>query len=152
MKYWVDGACFPNPGKGGWGWTDLNGNSASGGELQTTNNRMEIRAAIECLRFCKEKNIQDPLIVTDSRYVIGGAVSWRNKWEKGNWKRRGGRVVVNQDLWKELYVLCDEIFPRFEWVRGHTGDPGNEAADQLASVGSSCSPEEIERAKREFRK
>jgi ribonuclease HI len=134
IEIFTDGACSGNPGPGGWGAILRFGaqeKELSGGEVLTTNNRMELMAVIQAL-----KAIAKPvpiLIHTDSRYVMDGASSWIVGWKKRGWKTASKEPVKNEDLWRSL----DEELARFpvkrwEWVRGHSGHPENERADQLA--------------------
>ena len=132
----TDGACSGNPGPGGWGAILAYGDARkeiSGGERQTTNNRMELTAAIEALRALKEKTAVD--LYTDSVYVKNGITEWIHSWKRNNWKRRSGKrwlPVKNDDLWKELDRLTGEHAVTFHWVKGHAGDPDNERCDELA--------------------
>ena len=138
---YTDGACSPNPGRGGWGVVMLaykgsrivKRRELKGGELRTTNNRMELTAAIKALSA-----LQRPCsitLVTDSMYVKNGITKWIKGWKKRNWMR-GDRPVKNIALWKELDALCVEHNVTWEWTRGHVGTPENERADQLAKEGS----------------
>lgn len=131
---WTDGACKGNPGPGGWAWATADGRWASGAELRSTNQRMEIRAALEAVLA-----LDGPLtIVSDSTYVVN---CFRDKWWK-NWKARGWtnsqrKPVANRDLWEPLvdaYVARGDI--TFRWVKGHSGDPMNDLVDRLAVVAS----------------
>jgi ribonuclease HI len=133
---YTDGACKGNPGPGGWGaWLCYGTQEKSlwGGENPTTNNRMELLAAIKALealkRSCKVE------LHTDSQYLRQGITQWMHNWKRKNWKTAGGSAVKNKDLWLRL----DEQAARHEidwhWVKGHAGDPGNEKADELANKG-----------------
>ena len=132
----TDGACSGNPGPGGWGAILAYGEvrkEISGGERQTTNNRMELTAAIEGLRALKERTSVD--LYTDSVYVKNGITEWIHAWKRNQWKRRSGKrwlPVKNDDLWKELDRLTGEHDVTFHWVKGHAGDPDNERCDELA--------------------
>ena len=132
----TDGACSGNPGPGGWGAILAYGDARkeiSGGERQTTNNRMELTAAIEGLRALKERTSVD--LYTDSVYVKNGITEWIHAWKRNQWKRRSGKrwlPVKNDDLWKELDRLTGQHDVTFHWVKGHAGDPDNERCDELA--------------------
>ena len=126
MKVHTDGSCLGNPGPGGWACVFGDGHRLCGGETHTTNNRMEMTAVIRAL----ERN-RHITIVTDSKYVKDGVEKWIGGWKQRDWKTSTGAPVKNQDLWKRLDSLL-AVDTRWEWVRGHTGDPGNEQADTLA--------------------
>ena len=129
---YTDGSCLGNPGRGGWAWAVDGGPSDSGGEVRTTNQRMEVTAVLRALQ-----SLAGPLhVVSDSTYVVN---CFRNQWWVG-WKRRGwrntqGKPVANQDLWKELLDLAlDPSRPvTFEWVKGHSGDRMNDVVDLMAT-------------------
>lgn len=137
---YTDGACSGNPGPGGWGAilkhpaTD-GVKKISGGEANTTNNRMELIAAIEGLRAIDDSERRRVRLVSDSEYVLKGLTEWITGWIKNNW-RRGKKAaappVKNADLWKTLYALSQKHDMSYEHVRGHTGHPENEECDQLA--------------------
>ena len=134
VDIYTDGGCRPNPGAGGWAAVLISGGRVkelSGGEADTTNNRMELMAAIESLRALKK-----PCRVrlhTDSQYVKNGITSWMTKWRKNGWKAAGGGAVKNQDLWQELDRMSARHDIHWSWVRGHAGDHYNERCDALAS-------------------
>ena len=132
ITLYVDGACKGNPGLGGWGAyiiTETEEHKIYGGELETTNNRMELTAAIEGVSFCP---IDAHLIIwTDSNYVKQGITEWIHGWKKKNWKD-----VKNPDLWKKLDAVCANRNMEWNWIKGHAGHPGNEMADQLANIGA----------------
>lgn len=134
IHIWTDGACLGNPGPGGWGvlmrW---NGHSkeASGGEQLTTNNRMELTAAIEALRMLKKKPCQVHL-VTDSKYVMDGITKWLPNWRSNQWRTSNKKPVKNVDLWQALDALVCEHEIEWEWVKGHSGHPENERVDDIA--------------------
>lgn len=132
-KIYTDGACFPNPGKGGWGWTDLIGNENSGSENPSTNQRMELMAVIDALE--KHPRPAKITIITDSMYVINGATKWHKTWLRSGWRNSKGQPVKNRELWERL---LEQSYGRvrFEWVKGHSGNPGNERADDLATEAS----------------
>ena len=137
MKYielFTDGACSGNPGPGGWGVVlRYNGHEKelSGGEINTTNNRMELTAAIEGLAALKEKC--KVRLVTDSKYVADGITKgWAESWRKNNWRKADKKPALNPDLWEKLLDLIKEHEVTIEWVKGHAGHPENERCDQLA--------------------
>lgn len=134
VRLYTDGACLGNPGPGGWGVL-VEGDGASrelsGGEAHTTNNRMEIRAAIEGLRAMDDGAVVT--VVTDSTYVKNGITSWIRGWKRKGWRTSSGSDVKNRDLWEALDGEVARREVRWEWVKGHAGHPGNEAADALAS-------------------
>ena len=132
---YADGACRGNPGPGGWGaWIVYRHHELElcGGELDTTNNRMELTAVITALdrliRGC------DVILTVDSKYVMDGATKWMPKWKIRNWTKTGG-PIKNLDLWKKLDSAMSRHTITWEWVRGHAGHPGNERADKLANKG-----------------
>lgn len=133
---YTDGACWGNPGPGGWAAILLWGphrKEISGGEEHTTNNRMELRAAIEALKALKEP--AEVELFTDSAYLKRGVTEWLPRWKAQGWKRREGKVwkpVANADLWQELDTLLGKHRVRFHWVEGHSGNPENARANQLA--------------------
>jgi len=134
IKIWTDGACLGNPGPGGWGalmrW---NGHEKelSGGEAQTTNNRMELMAAIQALEALKRASDVD--LTTDSQYVRKGITEWMTNWKKNGWKTAARKPVKNDDLWRRLDQAVARHTVRWHWVKGHSGHPENERADELAS-------------------
>ena len=132
ITLYVDGACKGNPGLGGWGAyiiTETEEHKIYGGELETTNNRMELTAAIEGVSFCP---VDAHLIIwTDSNYVKQGITEWIHGWKKKNWKD-----VKNPDLWKKLDAVCANRNIEWNWIKGHAGHRGNEMADQLANMGA----------------
>jgi len=131
----TDGACRGNPGPGGWGVLVQRGEEQEellGAEGQTTNNRMEITAALEALKHTAQ--FEGRLVVyTDSTYVKNGITDWIGNWKKRSWKTAAGKPVKNQDLWKELDAAVGSRDVQWRWVKGHSGDPGNERADELAN-------------------
>ena len=136
MTIYTDGACRGNPGPGGWGATlSYNGSSKDlrGGEPETTNNRMELTAAIEALASLKRRCSVD--LYTDSVYVRDGITKWLANWKQRGWRTASKKPVKNVDLWQRLDVLAAAHDVRWHWVKGHDGDPGNELADQLANEG-----------------
>ena len=132
ITLYVDGACRGNPGLGGWGAyivTEQAEHKLYGGEAQTTNNRMELTAAIEGILFCPTD--AKLVIWTDSNYVKQGITEWIHGWKKKNWKD-----VKNPDLWQKLDAVCQGREIEWNWIKGHAGHAGNEMADQLANVGA----------------
>ena len=132
ITLYVDGACRGNPGLGGWGAyivTEQAEHKLYGGEAQTTNNRMELTAAIEGILFCPRD--AKLVIWTDSNYVKQGITEWIHGWKKKNWKD-----VKNPDLWQKLDAVCQGREIEWNWIKGHAGHAGNEMADQLANVGA----------------
>lgn len=133
---YTDGACKGNPGPGGWGVVlRCRGHEKTlfGGEPETTNNRMELTAAIEGLKALKRPCHID--LYTDSVYVKDGVTRWMANWKKNGWKTAAKKPVANQDLWMELDRQVAAHTVQWHWVKGHAGDPGNELADQLANQG-----------------
>lgn len=136
MTVHTDGACRGNPGPGGWGAVLVSGSrrkEISGGARDTTNNRMELTAAIEALRALSGPSIVD--LYTDSVYLKSGITEWIESWKANDWRRRSGKrwlPVKNVDLWRELDRLVGVHTVRFHWVEGHAGDPENERSDALA--------------------
>ncbi len=132
----TDGACRGNPGPGGWGVV-LDGagrrRTLHGGEQHTTNNRMELMAAIRALEALKRSC--EVTLYTDSRYVKDGINQWLPAWKRKGWKTAAGKPVKNADLWRRLDELAQQHRINWQWVRGHTGNAGNELADQLANRG-----------------
>mgnify|MGYP000636885524 CR=1 FL=1 len=132
----TDGACKGNPGPGGWGVQLRYGEhqrTLSGGEAATTNNRMELMAAIQAL-----ESLREPCTVelhTDSTYVMKGITEWLPGWKARGWRTAGKQAVKNQDLWQRLDAARLRHRVDWRWVKGHAGDPGNEAADRLANEG-----------------
>ena len=132
----TDGACKGNPGPGGWGALIRSGGTEkelSGGEKMTTNNRMELMAAIEGLRALKRPC--RVTLSTDSRYVMDGLTKWIKGWQKNGWKTAAKQPVKNADLWQQLDEQVNRHEVKWQWVRGHNGHPGNERADDLANRG-----------------
>ncbi len=140
IKIYTDGACVGNPGPGGWAAVVLLENEKKelfGGERLTTNNRMELIAAIKALEYCVKQEKKQPSlklvrIFTDSTYVKEGITVWINNWEKNNWKTADKKNVKNVDLWKRLKELVKFNQVEWNWVKGHSEDPMNDLADKLA--------------------
>ena len=136
VEAFTDGACSGNPGPGGWGVLLRMGSHEKelyGGEKATTNQRMELRAAIEALNA-----LNKPCRITihsDSKYVIQGITEWIHGWKKNSWKNAAKKPVANQDLWQALDQAANRHEVAWQWVRGHAGHPENERADELARRG-----------------
>ena len=134
LKIYCDGACSGNPGKGGWGailiWKETT-KEISGFEENTTNNRMELTAAIEALKAIK-RNVKVE-VYTDSKYLCNGITNWIQKWKKNNWCSKN-KLIKNVDLWQELELLSSNLNVSWHWIRGHNGDVHNEKADKLATT------------------
>ena len=133
VTIYTDGACRGNPGPGGWGAIlEYNGRikNLSGGENNTTNNRMELMAAIKGLEALTQPSLVE--LYTDSRYVRDGITSWIKKWKENNWKTSARKPVKNIDLWKALEAALENHEVRWNWVKGHAGNQGNEEVDELA--------------------
>jgi ribonuclease HI len=136
VEIFSDGACKGNPGKGGWGALLVsNGHEKElfGGENDTTNNRMELRAVIEALTILKRPC--DIVVYTDSQYVQKGISEWIHGWKARNWRTAAKEPVKNADLWQALDAAQAKHTIEWRWVKGHAGHPGNERADQLANRG-----------------
>ena len=135
---YTDGACSGNPGPGGWGvllqaFSDskvVKERELSNGEKRTTNNKMELRAAIAALEILDRTS--EITIITDSKYVMNGIQTWLAGWKKNNWKTASKKPVKNEELWKRLDLLCEQHEVNWKWVKGHAGDMGNERVDKLA--------------------
>ena len=140
IKIYTDGACVGNPGPGGWAAIILSGNDKKeifGGEKLTTNNRMELTAAIKALEYCaepedKKSTLKQIIIYTDSTYVKEGITVWINVWEKNGWKTADKKSIKNIDLWKKLKVLVESSQIEWKWIKGHSKNQMNDLADELA--------------------
>ena len=133
---YTDGACSRNPGPGGWGAILISGahrKELSGGEAATTNNRMELLAAISALDALKSSSRVD--LHTDSEYVRNGITTWIHGWKQRGWKTADKKPVKNVELWQRLDTARNRHDVTWHWVRGHAGDPENERADELAREG-----------------
>ncbi len=136
VEIYTDGACRGNPGPGGWGgwlkYADAE-KFLYGGEQETTNNRMELMAAIQALEIlkypCRIK------LYSDSKYVLQGITEWMANWKKRGWKTAAKKPVKNEDLWRRLDEVMQKHTINWTWVKGHSGNIGNEKADQLANQG-----------------
>jgi ribonuclease HI len=136
VRVWTDGACSGNPGPGGWGVVlEWNGRrkELSGGEALTTNNRMELMAAIKALDAIKAGTTVD--LYTDSQYVRGGITTWIKNWKRNGWKTADKKPVKNVELWQQLEAACGRHEVKWHWVKGHADTPENERADELAREG-----------------
>jgi ribonuclease HI len=133
VEIFTDGACSGNPGPGGWGAvlrSSVGEWEHSGGESQTTNNRMEMLAAIKSIQCLPPKS--HAVICTDSKYLKDGITLWIKNWKKNGWKTASKNPVKNQDLWQQLDQFIENYSIEWQWVRGHSGHPENERADSLA--------------------
>ena len=139
VRAYTDGACSGNPGPGGWGVVLQFGDherELKGGESDTTNNRMELTAAIEALKALKEPC--HIALTTDSTYVKDGITKWLSNWKRNGWKTAAKKPVKNQDLWQHLEDCVAQHTVEWLWVKGHSGHPENERADTLANEGMSA--------------
>lgn len=136
VEIYTDGACRGNPGPGGWGvWlkNDEYEKELFGGEKETTNNRMELMAAIQSLEILNQScSIK---LYSDSKYVLQGITEWMDNWKKRGWKTAANKPVKNEDLWRRLDTVMQRHDVDWTWVKGHSGNIGNEKADQLANQG-----------------
>ncbi|MCX7074937.1 MAG: ribonuclease HI [Methylococcales bacterium] len=133
---YTDGACRGNPGKGGWGVILRYKGTIKelhGGERDTTNNRMELMAAISSLEALKKPCVVH--LYTDSKYVLDGITKWLPNWKKAGWKTAAKKPVKNEDLWQRLDLVIQTHTIDWRWVKGHSGNQGNERADALANLG-----------------
>lgn len=136
VTIYTDGACSGNPGPGGWGAIMRFGEherEMNGGEAETTNNRMELTAAIEALNALKRPCAVD--LYTDSTYVRSGISEWMDGWKRKNWRTAANKPVKNADLWQALDTARERHDVTWHWVKGHAGHPDNERADELARGG-----------------
>jgi ribonuclease HI len=137
ITVYTDGACRGNPGRGGWAWAVPGGRFASGAEPATTNQRMEITAALEALRTLTADGASDVDVVSDSTYVVNCFKDrWWQGWQRRNWKNSQNKPVANRDLWEPLIELAvsSESNVTWRWVKGHSGDPWNDRVDELATI------------------
>jgi ribonuclease HI len=136
VEIWTDGACSGNPGPGGWGAIlryRASEKDLCGGEPLTTNNRMELMAAISALETLKRPSAVE--LHTDSQYLRDGVMAWMANWKRNGWRTRDRKPVKNEDLWRRLDEATERHEIDWRWVRGHAGDPMNERADELARRG-----------------
>lgn len=141
IHIYTDGACEPNPGAGGWGFVVFNDfgfeiNNRNGGAIDTTNNIMEMTAILAALEYAKVNNltVEHSTIYSDSQYCVKGCTEWRHGWKAKGW-RRGKAELANSELWQAIAAAHDAFPCKIVWVRGHSGVPGNERADELAEKG-----------------
>jgi ribonuclease HI len=137
IRIYTDGACRGNPGPGGWGAVLMHGGKVKklhGGEQETTNNRMELTAVIKALE-CIKGNKWPLEITSDSKYVLQGITEWIEGWKRKGWRSASKKPVMNVDLWQRLDQLVQPFDITWHWVKGHSGHPENEMADQLANQG-----------------
>jgi len=137
ITVYTDGACRGNPGRGGWAWAVPGGRFASGAERATTNQRMEITAALEALRTLTADGASDVDVVSDSTYVVNCFKDrWWQGWQRRNWKNSQNKPVANRDLWEPLIELAvsSESNVTWRWVKGHSGDLWNDRVDELATI------------------
>jgi ribonuclease HI len=135
LHIFTDGACSGNPGPGGWGAILRYGDvekELSGGEPETTNNRMELMAVIAALETLKRP--MDIVLTTDSKYVLDGYTKWIHGWQLNNWKTADKKPVKNEDLWRRLIEAAKPHTIHWEWVKGHAGHAENERVDELARM------------------
>jgi ribonuclease HI len=138
LTIYTDGACSGNPGPGGWGVLLQYGDkekTLKGGDPSTTNNRMEMTAAIKAIEAINETYTGEIILWTDSTYVMKGITEWIHGWKKKNWIKSDKKPVINSDLWKVLDNLNSQKNIQWNWVKGHAGVEGNERADELARQG-----------------
>ena len=136
IKIYTDGACRGNPGRGGWGVFIINSQESKkifGGKTETTNNEMELTAAIKGLEFFNSPTDLD--LYTDSKYVMDGINDWIHNWKRNGWKTANKKPVKRSNLWIELDKLNSFHDVKWYWVKGHSGDVGNDMADELANQG-----------------
>jgi ribonuclease HI len=144
VEIFTDGACSGNPGPGGWGailrWRGEE-KEIYGGEPDTTNNRMEMMAAIQALEGLKR--VTDVVLYTDSTYLRDGITKWIHGWKRNGWKTAAKKPVKNEDLWRRLDDALADHEIDFRWVKGHSGHPENERADELARLGSEAAAQKL---------
>jgi ribonuclease HI len=140
IEIYTDGSSLGNPGPGGWGMVVLHGEKIirelGGCDKNTTNNRMELMAVIETLKYITKHHKKDNVtIFADSNYVLTGITSWIHNWEKNGWRTANKKQVLNQDLWKELIILVRSYGRKITWekVKGHSGHIHNDRADEIAT-------------------
>ena len=144
IEIYTDGSSLGNPGPGGWGTVVVENEKIvfelGGFDIDTTNNRMEIKAVIEALKYInKNYKGKEVAIVADSNYVLLGITSWIHNWQKNGWRTAGKKPVLNQELWQELWQLKEETSAKILWqkVKGHSGHIFNERADEIATTKAS---------------
>jgi ribonuclease HI len=163
LVIYADGACEPNPGAGGWGFVayrdGIEVHAERGGDTATTNQRMELTAALRALRWIGANvgsdvaNVGDPIrLISDSAYTVNGCNDWRHGWKRNGWQRGGpnakpeNRIVANVELWRELDAALTATPVTLEWCKGHAGIIGNERADELSLIGRDRSLEALAEA------
>ncbi len=138
ITIYTDGGCSGNPGPGGWAYcVSENGKivySKSGGDESTTNNKMELTAVINALKYVIDSGEKECSILTDSQYVKNGITQWINSWKKNGWRTSNKSPVKNMEYWIELDLLCSKLDCFFTWVKGHAGICGNEECDRLVRL------------------
>ncbi len=141
ITIYTDGGCSGNPGPGGWAFVvSENGAlsfSSSGGEKETTNNKMELTAVINALKYAKEKGEKEIIVLTDSQYVKNGITLWIHSWKKNGWRTSSKGAVKNIEYWLELDALNSSLNVNWNWVKGHAGIEGNEECDRLVRLETS---------------
>ena len=141
LRIYTDGGCLGNPGPGGWAFASYKdgilSKSLSGGEKNTTNNRMELTAVIKALEYAIQEGLNEIEIITDSQYVKNGITVWISSWKKKMWKTAGGDPVKNREYWEKLDYLNTKLNVTWSWVKGHAGVEGNELCDSLVREESS---------------
>ncbi len=153
IAIYTDGAARGNPGKAGWAAIiifDKKVVEIGDRTEHATNNQMELRAPIEALKYLRDKLSRQGLagdveIVSDSKYVILGITEWIHNWQKNGWKSANKKLVLNKELWEELYKLNEELKPKWNYVEGHNGDKWNERADEVATSFADGNPLELEK-------
>jgi ribonuclease HI len=146
IDIYTDGSSLGNPGPGGWGVVIVENDSKiikelGGSDKDTTNNRMELTAVIEALKYILKSDSENVDIHADSAYVLGGVTSWIRNWERNGWRTANKKAVLNQELWKELDSLINKYSKKISWqkVKGHSGHIYNERADEIATTHASNS-------------
>ena len=147
VDIFTDGGCSGNPGPGGWAYVVLSEGKmisySSGGEAQTTNNRMELNAVIHAIEDVSLLGVDSITISTDSQYVKNGITTWINSWKRNGWKTASKDPVKNRELWEELDRLNAAGNIRWNWVKGHAGHPENERCDELATTAADDAPDTL---------
>lgn len=140
MTIYTDGGCLGNPGPGGWAFAVADGDeiiySQSGGEKDTTNNKMELTAVINALKYVLSRDMRECTILTDSQYVKNGITQWIKTWKKNGWRTSNRESVKNVEYWTELDALNNKMNVTWSWVKGHAGISGNEECDRLVRLES----------------
>ena len=135
VSIYTDGGCKGNPGKGAWAfYVEEEDVGMSGNERETTNNKMEITAALEALKWANAQNKEKVNIYTDSQYVQKGITEWIHNWKRNNWKTASKNPVKNKELWMSLDEICQTLTVQWCWIKGHAGHEGNERAHQLVTM------------------